>query len=389
MDLYRHSIRAILQNQAESGAYVASPAFSSYAYCWLRDGSFIAHAMDRVGEHTSARAFFRWVDRTIQRHAWKVDRALERLERRDSLGDGDYLHTRYTLDGEEATSDWWNFQFDGYGTWLWALAEHVAVTGDTAFLTTVAESVETTARYLSALWMLPNYDCWEEYSQYVHPYTLAAIYAGLKAVGSVAVPGGRPALGDLGCGRLGRLTGDPSATVEAIRRFVLDRGVHDGHLVKHIDPRGEATKASLQRGAAVDASLIGVATPYRLLSPGDPLMQATVARIETDLHRPGGGVYRYLADTYYGGGEWVLLAAWLGWYYAEVSEWERAQDLARWIESQADGDGLLPEQVSSYLLAPECYAEWERRWGPVARPLLWSHAMYLILHSDLESAGWG
>ena len=389
MDLYRQSIGVILQNQAESGAYVASPAFPSYAYCWLRDGSFIAHAMDRVGEHTSARAFFRWVDRTIRRHAWKVDRALERLERGDSLEDGHYLHTRYTLDGEEATSDWWNFQLDGYGTWLWALAEHVAITSDTAFLAAVAESVETTVRYLSALWMHPNYDCWEEHSQYVHPYTLAAIYAGLRAAGSVAVTGDRPALGGRECGRLGRTAGDPPAAIEAIRCFVLERGVRGGHLVKHINPRGEAKRPSLQRVVAVDASLIGVATPYRLLSPSDPLMQATVARIETDLHRPGGGVYRYLADTYFGGGEWVVLAAWLGWHYAEVGEWERAQELVRWIESQAGGDGRLPEQVSSHLLAPGRYAEWERRWGPVARPLLWSHAMYLILRSAIEPANRG
>jgi len=387
MDLYRRSIQVILQSQADSGAYVASPSFPSYAYCWLRDGGFIAHAMDRVGEHASARAFFRWVDRTIRRYAWKVDRVLDRLERGLPLEDCDYLHTRYTLEGEEATGDWWNFQLDGYGTWLWALAEHVAITGNTAFLTAVAESVQITVRYLSALWMLPNYDCWEEHPQYVHPYTLSAIYAGLKAAGSVAVTGGRPAPAGQGGGHSGQYTGESAAAVEAIRRFVLDRGVHGGHLVKHLDPRGEAAMAGLQRTAAVDASLIGVATPYRLLSPSEPLMQATVARIVADLHRPGGGVYRYLADTYYGGGEWVLLAAWLGWYYTQVGEWERAQELVRWIEAQADSDGHLPEQVSNHLLAPDRYAEWEARWGSVARPLLWSHAMYLILCTAPEAAG--
>lgn len=384
MDLYRRSVQVILQNQAGSGAYVASPDFASYAYCWLRDGSFIAHAMDRVGEHDSARAFFRWVDRTIQRHAWKVDRVLDKLGRGLALEDSDYLPTRYTLEGEEAAGDWWNFQLDGYGTWLWALAEHVAITGDTAFLAQVSESVQITVRYLSALWMLPNYDCWEEHAQYVHPYTLAAIYAGLKAAGSMAVTDCRP---DLDCG--GKRPGEPVALVGQVRRFVLQRGVREGHLVKHIDPQERAAAAGRQRTVAVDASLIGVATPYGLVLPNEPLMRATVTRIEADLHRPGGGVYRYLADTYYGGGEWVLLAAWLGWYYVEVGERGRARGLLQWIEAQADGDGCLPEQVSDHLLAPDRYAEWEARWGPVAQPLLWSHAMYLILCRALEPAGQG
>jgi len=377
MDLYHRSIQVILQNQADSGAYIASPNFPSYAYCWLRDGSFIAHAMDRVGEHSSARAFFQWVDRVIRCYAWKVDRVLDRLEKGQPLDDSDCLHTRYTLEGEEAASEWWNFQLDAYGTWLWALAEHVAITGDTAFLTEVAESVRITVRYLSALWMFPNYDCWEEHPQYIHPHTLAAIYAGLRATETADAHLTPTTTSDL-----------PHAHVaDEIRCFVLEHGVQDGHLVKHISPPGETASVRGQPAAIVDASLIGVATPYRLLPPDGTIMRATVDYIEADLHCPGGGVHRYLADTYYGGGEWTLLAAWLGWYYIEVGEWERARELLHWIEAQADADGHLPEQVSAHLLAPDRYAEWEARWGPVAKPLLWSHAMYLILYHALESAG--
>jgi GH15 family glucan-1,4-alpha-glucosidase len=133
----------------------------------------------------------------------------------------------------------------------------------------------------------------------------------------------------------------------------------------------------------VDASLLGVATPYRLLNPEDPIMRATVERIEADLHYPQGGVYRYRADTYYGGGEWLLLAAWLGWYYTEVGEGSKARTLLEWVEAQADARGDLPEQVPAHLLAPEYYDEWEARWGTVARPLLWSHAMYVVLWHGL------
>ena len=39
MDYYHRSIEVILQNQHSSGAYIASPAFSNYHYCWLREAA--------------------------------------------------------------------------------------------------------------------------------------------------------------------------------------------------------------------------------------------------------------------------------------------------------------------------------------------------------------
>ena len=67
--LYQRSVEIIRAKQARSGAFVASPNFPSYAFCWLRDGTFTAHAMDRTGEHDSARAFHRWADGVVRRHA--------------------------------------------------------------------------------------------------------------------------------------------------------------------------------------------------------------------------------------------------------------------------------------------------------------------------------
>ena len=60
------------KGQYESGAYIASPNFPTYQYCWLRDGSFTAYAMDRAGEYSSADAFFRWAGRTIQKHLTRL-----------------------------------------------------------------------------------------------------------------------------------------------------------------------------------------------------------------------------------------------------------------------------------------------------------------------------
>ncbi len=379
-DLFQHSIHVILANQTPSGAYVASPNFSPYRYCWFRDGSFIAYAMDLVGEHASARRFHDWAARTILQHADKAERAIGKAGWGVPLGE-DYLHTRYTADGNVGPEGWPDFQLDGLGTWLWALAEHARHTSEP--LPPGWETVvDLVVRYLVALWSYPCYDLWEEHPQHVHPYTLAAIYAGLQAVAWMATADHRlPTAVD------GQLL---TKVADEIKRFVLTNGVRDGHLVKSLVPPSIPAVDPLSDPltSSVDASLIAIATPYRLFLPDDPIMLATVADIvEADLHCVGGGVHRYRADTYYGGGEWVLLTAWLGWYYSEIGEEARTHELLHWVEAQADVNGYLPEQVPTHLLAPDRYGEWEARWGAVAKPLLWSHAMYLILRRASESIG--
>ncbi|MCZ7575341.1 MAG: glycoside hydrolase family 15 protein [Ardenticatenaceae bacterium] len=369
-NLFDHSLRTIAQHQAATGAYVACPNFPTYRYSWFRDGALIAYAMDIAGQHQSARRFHDWAARAVHRHAAEAERAIEKAGQGELLGE-DYLHARYTLDGEAAAEKWTNFQLDGLGTWLWALAEHQRRT-TAALPSETEETIELTARYLSALWRRPCYDLWEEHPHLLHPYTLAAISAGLHAAAELLPTGGQPL----------------TTVASGIKAFLLSHGLRNGHLIKSFAPPDDPSRSSVDPlpGAApsVDASLLGVATPYRLLAPNDPIMQATVARIEADLRCPGSGAHRYRADTYYGGGEWLLLAAWLGWYYVEVRALERARELLRWVEAQANARGDLPEQVCDHLLAPAFYPQWKARWGPVATPLLWSHALYLILHTALR-----
>ena len=54
------SVKSMLSHQVESGAFFASTDFAPYRYCWLRDGSFTAFALDRAGEQEAAERFHRW-----------------------------------------------------------------------------------------------------------------------------------------------------------------------------------------------------------------------------------------------------------------------------------------------------------------------------------------
>lgn len=360
-DLVAASLDVIKAGQTAGGAYVACPDYPTYRYCWFRDGAFIAHAMDLWGEHASARRFYDWVAETVLERTDAVERcvnAASRGERPDPL---DLLDTRYTVEGRRGDdAEWPNFQLDGFGTVLWGLRRHIALTDQSTMPPAWDEAARLVVRYLAALWTYPNYDCWEEFPDRIAVSTLAALYAGLRAASTM--------LGlDDGEGRRA------ATTVAAIEERVRRDGVRSGHLIKQL---GGAD--------AVDASLLWACVPFGedgLLSPADPLMRATAARVEADLSGATGGMHRYRADTFYGGGEWMLLTALLGEYRTAMGDVGGARACVAYVEAWADRDGYLPEQITAASLHPARVEEWTERWGRVARPLLWSHAAYLSLRA--------
>ena len=303
-DLRARSIEIIRAGQAPSGAYVACPSFEPYRYCWFRDGSFVADAMSRHGEVESAEAFFDWCARVIEAR------------------DGEKLHARYELDGSDTDDEWPKSQWDGFGLWLWASAEHAERHGRD--LGRWARAADLTRDFLARHWREPCVDWWEE-REGIHPSTLGSLWLGAKEV-------------DLA---LAEEIGEAIAQISQLR---------------------------------VDASLLVLLPPFGFCEP-EPLLDL----VEDSLVSPGGGVHRHLDDEYYGGGEWVLLTAMLGCVYAALGRTDEARAKRDWIEAHATPDGELPEQVDDHLLHPEQRGRWLSKWGPPPVPLLWSHAMYLTL----------
>jgi GH15 family glucan-1,4-alpha-glucosidase len=310
------SVEVIRAGQAETGAYLACPAFPPYRYCWFRDGAFVAEAMSRAGEVDSAAAFFHWGADVV-------------LARRGDVEAGGDLETRYTVDGNESRDEEWrSFQLDGFGLFLWALARHEE--RHSRADGRVAEAAGVLRAYLARSWRRECTDWWEERDG-LHATTLACIAAGLRAAG------------------------DPEAerVVEALRAEADWR---------------------------LDASLLAVATPLGVLGPE----AVPLCAIEDELVSPGGGVHRHPADTYYGGGEWLLLTGLLGWHYLELGRTDDARAKLDWVAAHAAPAGELPEQSQDHLLAPDRFEPWVARWGPPPSPLLWSHAMFLLLAHALE-----
>lgn len=350
------SVEAILANQHPTGAFIASPDFAEYRYCWLRDGSFVAHALDRAGEFDAASRFHDWCGRAIEGVAPLVSAALERRAAGKAIDPSHMPPARFSLSGDGVLDDWPNFQIDGYGTWLWSLRQHLLLVGN-ELTEHLVRATRLVSDYLAELGTIPCFDVWEEAGDEVHTSTLACVYGGLRAAGELLED---PV---------------PLEKAESLRAAMLEQA------------RSERYFQKSNHNSQVDASLLWVCRPFGVVEADEPSFTSTISRIRRDLDF-NGGLRRYATDTYYGGGAWPLLTAWLGWHHASIGELDEARRRYAWVAERFDAEGHLAEQFGGQERDPAMYDEWVKRWGPPARDLLWSHAMFIVLSDEIaRSAG--
>ncbi len=349
------AVAAMLACQQDNGALVASPDFEQYHYSWLRDSSFAAYALDRCGEHAAAARYHDWAAAAIAGAGAQIETAIERRVAGAPIEQHLLPPTRFNLDGSVAADDWPNYQIDGYGTWLWALREHLSRTDQPSVPGRWLEPAALAARYLAAFALDACYDVWEENAAGVHSSTLACVYGGLVAAAA--------------------LLDDP----ELLRRAREVRS----HVQMTAGAAGRLQKSTLS--TEVDASMIWLATPFALVDACDPLFEATLREITEQLTFEG-GIRRFPSDTFFGGGSWPVLTASLGWHYAVTGNLLAARQALAWVAEHIDAAGRLGEQFGGERRLPAMYREWTDRWGHPARELLWSHAMYAVLSMELSAA---
>ena len=378
--LFKHSVivSKLLMNR-ETGGIIAAPEFDEsyshsggYAYCWARDGAFIAHAMLKAGYPEYARDFYRWA-----------------ADHQDP--GGGWPQRQYTS-GDLAPG--WGYQIDETGTVLWGISEYFEATSDSDFVEEIWPAVNKAAEFLmnsldgnAGLPQL-SYDLWEErFGE--HAYSSAAVYAGLRGAGRMAGVLGQPELAvkwrETAVGLRKKILEyfwDPGLNMfirsawVAVERHEFDNREGVGDRVRKVTgPKGNVSYQVFGDGSP-DASLLGLTVPFGVIPPNDIRILGTVRHLVRTLTNPNtGGIKRYNQDCYIGGNPWLVTTLWLGMFEAACGNWNRAAGYLKWALDKRTPLGFLPEQI-------------DRVTGNTAWvvPLAWSHAMYLMLVRMLSEA---
>jgi glucoamylase len=400
-ELYKRSLLIVRTQIDNGGAIIAANdsdilQFSrdTYSYLWPRDGAFVADSLDAAGFPDVARSFFSFCSKTI-------------------TDTGMFLH-KYNPDGSPASS-WHPWVVDGRpqlpiqedetALVVWSLWRHYVRYRDIEFIRplwvdVVQKAADFMVRYRDpeTNLPLPSYDLWEE-RWGVHAFTVATVYAGLRAAWQFAVCFGDTArstayaqaaeeVKEAFCkhfwseqkGRfLRRITpSDPDRTAELLAQVMAGRtpepadspdGIDVGqHDVLH-DPDN-----------VLDSSMYAI-WAMGMLDTDDERVVATMDAIERELWiKTGvGGVARYENDYYHQvshdvenvpGNPWFICTLWLADYHIAraktVEELENAKPILDWVADHALESGVLAEQVHPETNAPLSVS-----------PLTWSHATFV------------
>ncbi len=374
--VYRRSLLVFdLVSDRETGGVIAAPemdpAFGhsgGYGFVWARDLSFTVLSFLACGRADLARAALRWLMRSQE-------------------PEGVWLH-RHSTKGSLGPS-WGLLQIDETGSALFAFQAAYAELADDELDLELWPAARRAAEFLIGFLdqdtglPLPSIDLWEQH-QGQHAFSAAAVFGGLTAAAAMAERHD-PARANRFAEAALRVQDGVEKALWSEEHGRYLRGVNTGRR----DGRGAAVPASYHHDRRfppgpvrsvdrldpwIDASLLGLAWPFRVVDPDSARMRATVEALVGELGTPAGGLRRQARDRYAGGNEWVLTGLWRGLWSRQVEDdaaWRAAVERAK---ACATPLGLLPEQVLE-----------DNRPGWVL-PLTWSHAMF-VLAARPELAG--
>ncbi|WP_010916686.1 glycoside hydrolase family 15 protein [Thermoplasma volcanium] len=357
--LFRRSLFVTRSHANDLGAIAAScdsdilkMSHDGYYYVWPRDASIAAYALSISGHSETARRFFALME--------------------SSMSEEGYLYHKYNVDGKIASS-WlphvingkhiYPIQEDETALVVWVLWEYFHKYNDIGFTAPYYEKLITKAadfmtRFVDSDGLpQPSFDLWEE--RYgVHAYTVATVYAALKAASNFA-----NVFGD------GDLSEKYLSAAERMYEAFEEKFYSEeyGYYARAIlDGKPDFT---------VDSALTSLVI-FGMKDPRDPKIVSTMEKISDTLWVNGvGGIARYQNDRYMRvkddtnipGNPWIITTLWMARYYLRYGDFERAWDLIMWVKSHRQKSGIFSEQINPYNGQPLSVS-----------PLVWSHAEFII-----------
>jgi len=325
---------------APSGAVVAAPTTSlpeevggvrnwDYRYTWLRDASLILYALQSIGYHDEADAFFGWLERLCLR-------CRDRLQVMYTVNGGEDLTERTVehLDGWRSSrpvrvgnAAAGQTQLDVYGELLDAAHLHLDAMPD-AFDAGTWEVLALLADRAAERWREPDEGIWEVRGGQRH-FLYSKLLCWVALDRAIRIAEAHHAPGGVERWRRER---------DAVREAILIDG-YDADLGAFTQSLGDPT---------LDASALTIPL-VSFLPPTDPRVRSTVERIQERLTADG-LVYRYLPEASpdgLPGGEatFALCSFWLVDNLALAGRTGEARTLFERITSYANDVGLLAEEI--------------------------------------------
>lgn len=372
-DLYVYSALQVRAHTDSHGAIIAAldnGPFESfkdtYQYCWIRDASYCACALNSTDKSHVSEKFY--------------------LFCKDIISSGGYFMHKYLPNGALGSS--WHpwlkhhrsvlpIQVDETAVVLTSLYHHYQTSHNIEFIQDLFQPfIRKIAGFLSDYRDPENglpkfsYDVWEQdWSQSV--YTASSVYAGLSKASLIA---------DM----LGYKD-------DAIRYKAYANEVRYGILHTLYDPHSGSFKKRVEKDekiigdGRVDMSTLYGLIYFDVLPPTDQKILDYETRVRQSLKVQTriGGYLRFEDDPFLKdpntptGNPWILTTLWFAYYLIRkamtLNDLEEPKKLIEWTLQRSSASGLLPEQVHP-----------ETGESTSVEPLAWSHAAYIDVVNEYK-----
>jgi isomaltose glucohydrolase len=345
LQLYQQCIDTIVQLQQHQGYFLSSSNFASP--CYIRDCSFASHALDLDNQRDKSRKFLQWALDVLRENTFKMQLTMDRIGLGLAISEQDYIPCKFEQNGEAEVCS--STQIEGWAAFLWALAKHCKIYGDTSLIEENRQQLNLLYNYLSVLWQYPSCSCWEQDNDKIHISNVIAVYGGLSCIKPYIKVKGKEQLSE-------------------IKKYVIDNGIYKNHLARW---RGSSQ---------TEAILLWALYPYGIFDKDMDLEKTVVSKIVKELHNSG--LYRFKNDNYYGGGVWPLLNCFLGLGYLALGDNYNAREQYELV-SRLLNKGVPCELQPSNPNSQE-YSIWVKNFGKPAQNHLWTAAMYIIFTKEME-----
>lgn len=361
---FKRSVLVVRGQTNDNGAITAANDSSNlefnqdkYGYMWPRDGALVAAVMAEAGYSDLVEPFFDFCEKAIEPGGY----TLHKYNPDGSLGSS--WHSWVDEEGRKRLP----IQEDETALVVWSLKKYSESTGESEILeekwnSLVKPAAEFMRSYFDSELHLPqpSYDLWEE-KHYISTFTVASVYAGLKAAGQIAEEIGKDGKKYLERAEEIKERGLENLKSEETKRYV--RGIKDGEKLDEVS----APLFFLGRFGLVDEE--------------DEYFQNTVNAILHDLspETEVGGIARYRGDHYHNvtddfdrvpGNPWIICTLWAAQNLIETAETvedlKAAKEYMHWTCENSLETGLLPEQVDPFTGD-----------GKSVAPLTWSHTTFI------------